>query len=1390
MKKLLFGLMIALLLFGCASADGDNLLKNGGFEDVNASGSPADWYTISYNDVAGNTLFEITDEQAHSGMYSAKIVNANLNDARFVAYVNVQSESVYRVSGYILVTEMDDAGAGANFALENVIAKSDGVYDTDGEWKYVEWYGETDTGQTTVEIGVRVGGYGTESRGTAYFDDISVEKVDSVPQNVYADLWFNYTSSESAVASQALEEEDGPQKSTGLFIVLGLLFIGLTAFSARYLLAGDGLKPKQDHAVLAVFALMLMAAFALRLILAGSIYGYEVDIGCFSAWSGRMAAVGPLNFYAPDYFCDYPPGYMLLLWPVGQINAALGYAQSTNMLIMLKIIPILSDMFIAMFLFQYARKRIPVKAAVFVSLLFAFNPAVLVTGAAWGQVDSLLALLLIIAAMQAAQKKWRVALPVYMLSVLVKPQALLFGPVALVWLIASLIFDLKETRKAQWKQLWQGILFSIVAAAVVILPFQFKQTDPLWLLKLYQNTLSSYNYAVLNTANLSFLLGGNWSALTEDVGFVRTLGAWLPVCTGLLLLSLGLWKLGVLQRFQGLRARFAELMKGLKNKQTGGDDSRKLILAVLCAAFGLAFLVSAFWRSTFLIYGTMWMVFIYTAVLLLIIVERKAAALPFYMALMLIGVYVLGLKIHERYLVEACALLPLAYIGTKDRRLLWLCAGLSATMFINIAIVLDNSMLLGASMGHLNSDTSTVNILLSIANLILCGYAAIIAFTGLKPSRAMEKPSYKLFTGVESHRERLLHPKDARLRLSARDYLIMGITFAVYCVVAFANLGSTKAPQTAWVSGSAEDQVVFELPEKTTFKLLYYAGVSYHNFTVSVSSDGETWSEPTICRMRQGLCYRWLYATTALSDDINTEDFAADSEANIVWFTGKYLRLNAEFAGLNLWEIVLRDENGDRIPVALTGYSYPENALLPGMPENLIDEQETITGEPGWFNGTYFDEIYHARTAYEHLHGLSPYETTHPPLGKEIMSVGIAIFGMTPFGWRFMGALFGALMLPAMYLFGMQLTGRRKFAAFAMMLMSLDLMHFTQTRIATIDSFPTLFIILSYLCMARYILADPFIASPGKPRVLIKAYLKSLVPLLLSGVFIGCAIASKWIGLYAGAGLFVLFFYAMYRQFRSGLTAFDLDTDKLKRDEKDRVMAARKLMLKRIFTTLAFCVLFFLVIPAAIYYLSYIPYLSPTGPVTLQRIIRAQQGMLSYHSTPGLGMDHPFYSPWWQWPLILKPMWYAKDAFVASGFGANIVCLGNPAVFYMGALSIITVFVLLIKKYAWRRGGLQNRPDQPVLAIIAISFLAQYLPWVLVPRSMFIYHYFASLPFIILATMLIASYLKSEKLKNWLMIGLLVAALILFIMFYPYASGMTVSRDYMTFLHWFPNLPV
>src|SRR5207245_5115812 len=41
----------------------------------------------------------------------------------------------------------------------------------------------------------------------------------------------------------------------------------------------------------------------------------------------------------------------------------------------------------------------------------------------------------------------------------------------------------------------------------------------------------------------------------------------------------------------------------------------------------------------------------------------------------------------------------------------------------------------------------------------------------------------------------------------------------------------------------------------------------------------------------------------------------------------------------------------------------------------------------------YFDEVYHARAAFELLAQRDPYEWTHPHLAKEVMALGVLVFG-------------------------------------------------------------------------------------------------------------------------------------------------------------------------------------------------------------------------------------------------------------------------------------------------------------------------------------------------------------------------------------------------------------
>jgi dolichyl-phosphate-mannose--protein O-mannosyl transferase len=480
--------------------------------------------------------------------------------------------------------------------------------------------------------------------------------------------------------------------------------------------------------------------------------------------------------------------------------------------------------------------------------------------------------------------------------------------------------------------------------------------------------------------------------------------------------------------------------------------------------------------------------------------------------------------------------------------------------------------------------------------------------------------------------------------------------------------------------------------------------------------------------------------------------------------TARYARITAQSAGLVLYEVGFLDEEGHTLPIAGVSQSGQADQSSTSAAA-LIDEQRTVAAYPGDLNSTYFDEIYHARTAFEHLHRMNAYEWTHPPLGKVLMMVGIQLFGMTPFGWRFMGALMGVLMVPLMYLLVKQLTKDTRLSFIAMALMALDSMHFTQTRIATIDSYAVFWIMLMYLFMFRYCQMSWNRESLGK----------TLIPLGLCGVTMGIAWATKWVGLYASAGLAILFFWTVFRRLRESFT--------LRKAGQARQFSQS---MRNLVITLAFCLLFFIVIPLLIYYFSYFWQLRPEGVHTLgdmlsservDRVVQLQKSIFDYHA--GLGGDtHFFRSPWYQWPVIWWPMWFFSGTeYMPEGMISSISCMGNPAVWWFGLAALIFVIV----RMCWVRRA--SRKD----LFVVIGFASQFLPWVIVPRSTFIYHYFASVPFIILASALLLDAIrrKNETAFSAVSGGLLAAAAILFAAFYPLESGLPCSREYAKYLRWF-----
>jgi dolichyl-phosphate-mannose--protein O-mannosyl transferase len=475
-------------------------------------------------------------------------------------------------------------------------------------------------------------------------------------------------------------------------------------------------------------------------------------------------------------------------------------------------------------------------------------------------------------------------------------------------------------------------------------------------------------------------------------------------------------------------------------------------------------------------------------------------------------------------------------------------------------------------------------------------------------------------------------------------------------------------------------------------------------------------------------------------------------------FTSDSVTLSLYSGSLKLNEIAFFDGNGEQIPVTLSGATEEQ--------KHLFDEQADVSATPSYFTGMYFDELYHARTAYEHLNNLVPYENSHPPLGKIFIMLGVWAFGMTPFGWRVVGALFGIAMLPVLYAFGKRIFKNSNYALVLTTLFAFDFMHFTQTRIATIDVYSVFFILLMYYYMYQYITMNFYVDGLKK----------TLKPLALSGLFFGIGAACKWTSIYAGAGLAVLLassLIARYLDFAQ-VNARDNDADKA------RVREFWPLLVK----TLLWCVLFFIVIPFAIYFASYTPYyIYESGQSTSYGIAGMfrtfgsyQEFMYSYHSN--LNATHPYQSSWYSWPFTVKPMWYYFNSYISPEKVSTLSASGNPAVWWVSAIGAVALL--------WARLSKRVAPDR-AMQIFCVGILANFLPWVLVTRCTFIYHFFATVPFILMATgyalqKLEQKYPEAHFLK-WFWVGF---AVLFFALLYPGISGLPIPADWAAFL---ANLP-
>ncbi len=383
----------------------------------------------------------------------------------------------------------------------------------------------------------------------------------------------------------------------------------------------------------------------------------------------------------------------------------------------------------------------------------------------------------------------------------------------------------------------------------------------------------------------------------------------------------------------------------------------------------------------------------------------------------------------------------------------------------------------------------------------------------------------------------------------------------------------------------------------------------------------------------------------------------------------------------------------------------------------------------------YFDEVYHAVTAklyarndpkgYEWGHDKpepnTAIEWLHPPLAKLTQAGGILIFGENSFGWRISSVLFGVGVTWATFMVAYEFTKSRKVALLAAFLVSIDGLILAQSRIAMNDIHVTFFILLSVLFYAKWK------ASPPKISLL-----------LLTGLFTGLAMASKW------SGVFLL-----------GIFGLDQLISLIAKFIKNKKLPS--------FDLLSNFFICFVSLPLLIYFLSFAQFFIQGH--SWRQFETLHYKILNYQTT--LKATHPRQSTPIQWALDARPVWM-YTASPSEETTKNIYNLGNPFIFWGGLLALLWLTYKIVK----------TKNNNYLLLLFA--YLLVWTPWLLSPRIMFFYHYTPAVPFlvIILAIGLVSLISSKIKIFKYVVYFFVFLCFLWFLVFYPHLTGLPVAKSF------------
>jgi dolichyl-phosphate-mannose--protein O-mannosyl transferase len=381
----------------------------------------------------------------------------------------------------------------------------------------------------------------------------------------------------------------------------------------------------------------------------------------------------------------------------------------------------------------------------------------------------------------------------------------------------------------------------------------------------------------------------------------------------------------------------------------------------------------------------------------------------------------------------------------------------------------------------------------------------------------------------------------------------------------------------------------------------------------------------------------------------------------------------------------------------------------------------------------FFDEVHYVPAARTLLALSHPVNVEHPLLGKELIGLGISLFGDNPLGWRIMPLLFGTLGLFAA-MRALWFAAGSRFASIAGgILLATDFLWFVMSRIAMLDGIMASLVLVSLWAFAGALREN----ETGRRR------------LAITGVALGLAMAAKWnavpIAVLPGLA------FAVVRLRETGWRA---------------LTAGRGAPVAGI--TIWEAALWLGAVPLTVYSLTFAPAmfyahepLAPGGLVALHReMIQLQDSVVK---------PHPYQSVWYQWVVNWRAIWFLYEPI--DGAQRGILLLGNPLTMLLGLVALI---------WAGVHGFTESRRDAAALVVLYVASMSM---WIIADKPVqFYYHYLLPGTFLIGMIALALDAMWREG-RRAIPLIVLAASATLFAGFYPILSAARLEGP-QSFAHW------